>query len=86
MATIASVREFIQGNVLAQKQSVTLSDDDDIFRLGFVNSMMALKLVTFIEKEFDIKVADDELDISTFSTISQIRQFLQRKIGNPIES
>ncbi|WP_394846820.1 acyl carrier protein [Pendulispora brunnea] len=86
MATISSVRKFIQGNVLAQKQNVTLSDDDDIFRLGFVNSMMALKLVTFIEKEFNIKVADDELDISTFSTISQIRQFLQRKLGNPIES
>ena len=41
-----------------------LQDDDDIFSLGFINSLFAMQLVLFVEKEFKIKVDNNDLDLN----------------------
>ena len=74
-------RNFIRKNMVPQKRSLDFGDDEDIFKSGFVDSMMALKLVTFIEKTFDIVVEDEELDVSTFSTVDRIENFIAFKRG-----
>jgi len=56
-----------------------LRDDDDIFALGFVNSLMALQLVNFLEKEFAITIEDEDLDIDNFRTINNMNSLLERK-------
>lgn len=59
-----------------------LRDDDDIFALGFVNSLLAMQLVTFVEKEFQISVESDDLDIDNFRTINSIAGLIERKGGS----
>ncbi len=54
-------------------------DDDDIFALGFVNSLVALQLVTFVEKEFGISIEDDDLDLDNFRTINCIEALIEKK-------
>jgi len=56
-----------------------LKDDDDIFSLGFVNSLFALKLVMFLESEFKIQVAQEDLDIAHFRSVSAMDHFVERK-------
>lgn len=56
-----------------------LRDDDDIFSLGFVNSLFALKLVNFIETEFSIRVEQSDLDIANFRTIDAMVAFVERR-------
>lgn len=56
-----------------------LADDEDIFALGFVNSLLAMQLVQFIEKEFGVTVEDDDLDFDNFRTVSAIDGFVDRK-------
>jgi acyl carrier protein len=56
-----------------------LQDDDDIFAMGFVNSLMALQLVNFLQKEFAVTIEDDELDIDNFRTINSMNALLERK-------
>jgi acyl carrier protein len=56
-----------------------LHDDDDIFALGFVNSLMALQLVNFLQKEFAITIEDEDLDIDNFRTINNMNSLLERK-------
>lgn len=85
MANVESIRGFINKNIVSSKRNIALNDEDDIFKMGFVNSMMALKLVTFIEDEFGVTVEDDELDVSTFSTINRISQFVEQKLGTQLE-
>jgi methoxymalonate biosynthesis acyl carrier protein len=58
-----------------------LSDNDNIFQLGYVNSLFAIKLLNFVEKEFNIIVENDEMDISNFSSISSIVQLVEKKIS-----
>ncbi len=57
-----------------------LKNEEDIFALGFVNSLLAMQLVGFIEKEFGITVNDDDLDLDNFRTITRIDRLIARKI------
>jgi methoxymalonate biosynthesis acyl carrier protein len=59
-----------------------LNDDDDIFALGFVNSLFAMQLVMWVEKEFAIQVEDEDLEISNFNSVNAIAALAARKSGN----
>jgi acyl carrier protein len=56
-----------------------LQDSDDIFASGFVNSMFAMQLVLFIEKEFQVTIENEDLDLDNFRTINAIASLLERK-------
>lgn len=55
-------------------------DDENIFEKGIVNSLFAMQLVNFIEKEFDISVSNEELDIENFKSITSITEFVSNKL------
>ena len=56
-----------------------LGDNDDIFALGFVNSLFAMQLVMFLEKEFGLRVENEDLDINNFRSIQAIADFVSSK-------
>lgn len=58
-----------------------LQPDEDIFALGFVNSLLAMQLVAFVEKEFGIRVEDEDLDLDNFRTVRAIANLVARKQG-----
>lgn len=58
-----------------------LQPDEDIFALGFVNSLLAMQLVAFVEKEFGIRVEDEDLDLDNFRSIRAISSLIGRKTG-----
>jgi acyl carrier protein len=60
-----------------------LKDDEDIFALGFINSLAALQLVQFLEKEFGITVEDEDLDLDNFRTLNSMDELLERKLMSP---
>jgi len=72
--TKAQIREFIEGRLRA----ADLPDDGDIFTLGLANSLFAMELVLFIEKHFGLQIANDELDIANFRSISAMATLVDR--------
>lgn len=58
-----------------------LGDADDVFAGGYVNSLFAIQLIAWLEKEFAITIEDDDLQLTNFSTIDAIAQMLERKQG-----
>jgi methoxymalonate biosynthesis acyl carrier protein len=60
-------------------QTSKLKDDDDIFALGFVNSLFAMQLVTWVENEFGIQIEDEDLDVENFISITAIAGLIMRK-------
>jgi acyl carrier protein len=68
---LAFLSRFIRGH--------ELKDDDDIFAMGFVNSLFAMQLVSFLEGEFGITVEDDDLDINNFRSVSAMLRLLAKK-------
>ncbi|GCE50440.1 acyl carrier protein [Thermosporothrix hazakensis] len=74
-ATRAKIRAFLAKFF----QHADLKDSDDIFALGFVNSLFAMQLVLFIESEFRVTIEDDDLDINNFRSIDAMAQLIERK-------
>lgn len=60
-------------------QNVEIQDDQDIFSMGFVNSLFAMQLVLFVEKEFGISVDNEDLDIDNFRTLNTMTSLITRK-------
>lgn len=56
-----------------------LQPDEDIFALGFVNSMFAMQLVLFVEQEFQIVIENEDLEFENFRTINSIAKLVERK-------
>jgi methoxymalonate biosynthesis acyl carrier protein len=56
-----------------------LQPDEDIFALGFVNSLLAMQLVNFVEKEFGITVEDEDLDLANFRSLAAMDALVERK-------
>lgn len=59
--------------------NVELTDDQNFFELGFVNSLFAMQLVLFVESEFGMQIGDDDLDITHFQSINAIANLVERK-------
>lgn len=56
-----------------------LGHDEDIFSLGFVNSMFAMQLVTFVETTFGITIENEDLELDNFRSIQALSNLVARK-------
>jgi methoxymalonate biosynthesis acyl carrier protein len=56
-----------------------LADTDDIFAGGYVNSLFAMQLIAWLEKEFSIAVEDDDLQLTNFNSVNAITSFILKK-------
>jgi acyl carrier protein len=56
-----------------------LQDDEAIFASGIVNSLLAMQLVLFVEKEFGISVEDEDLDLDNFRSVNALADLVERK-------
>jgi len=75
------VRAFLEGSL----DSEPLDRDADVFALGYVNSLFALELVTFVERRFGVEVDTDDLELDNFRSIAAIANFVRVKLTVPDE-
>ena len=55
--------------------------DDDLIRQGIVDSAGVLQIVGFIEQHYGVQVADEEIAVENFRTVSSIADLVARKVG-----
>lgn len=75
----SQIREYIGKNLIIFDEKVDIKDEDDIFALGFVNSLFGMKLLGYLEAEYKIEISDDDLDLNNFRSVSMIEQFILKK-------
>lgn len=74
-----NIREFIKSNlVLTDDEAFDFNDRDDIFRMGFVNSLFAMKLLNFVENEYQIIIDNDDINIDNFSSVEKIATLINK--------
>jgi acyl carrier protein len=72
------VREFLSRYIPTRG----LADGDDIFATGVVNSMLAMQLVMYVEKEFGVAIEPDDLELEYFESINAIADLVRRKTAS----
>ncbi|WP_434714980.1 acyl carrier protein (plasmid) [Bacillus cereus] len=68
------IQMYIQEHV-----GIEFNNDTEIFEEGLVNSLFAIQLMTFLEKEFAIKVTMDDLDMDNYKSVNSIGNFIRNK-------
>lgn len=69
------VRRFVEPHFGAHP----LRDDDNMFQLGYVNSLFAMQLVAFVENEFHLRIDSADLEIENFQSIEAISRLVEAK-------
>lgn len=73
------IRKFIEANLMDFVSTVEFSDSDNIFELGLVNSLFAMKLINYVKEEFNIKLESDDLEITNFNSVNNVLEFIKNK-------
>jgi acyl carrier protein len=76
MAIISRVRGFVQENFLYMMPDFVLADDDRLLEKGVVDSMGIAELISFVEAEFGVVAAEDEISEANFGSLYAIAQFV----------
>ncbi len=75
------IKNFIKDNLIVFEDEIDFTDDDNIFEKGFVNSLFAMKLLTYIENKFGISIENEDLDLKNFSSVSRIVNLINKKLS-----
>jgi acyl carrier protein len=73
------IKKFISENFLFGKEPEGLTDDDSFLEKGIIDSTGVLELVAFIEENFGIKVADDELIPENLDSVNHLMNYISAK-------
>ena len=73
------IRAMVESNLNVFNSGVAFTDDDNIFRKGFVDSLFAVQLIAYLESAFGIKVTNKDLDINNFHSVNKMVSFVERK-------
>ncbi|WP_236588197.1 acyl carrier protein [Tumebacillus amylolyticus] len=76
------IRSFIKSNLVVFAGDAVFTDDDNIFELGYVNSLFAMQMLSYIENEFALTVDNDDLVISNFATVTNIATLIRKIQGS----
>jgi acyl carrier protein len=80
MNDIASnIRSYIAQNILFSGDEYPYPDEASFLDEGIVDSMNVLELVSFVEDQYGIKVADSDIVPDNFDSVSKLAAFVQIK-------
>jgi methoxymalonate biosynthesis acyl carrier protein len=74
----ADAAETILDFVRGRYPQVEIDTTQDIFALGFVNSLFAMELVMFVEKTFAVTIPNEELQLDNFRTADSMAALVGR--------
>ncbi|NER13675.1 acyl carrier protein [Leptobacterium flavescens] len=73
---------YISGELIGGSEDVAINADDDLLGSGLVDSLGMMKLVLFIENEFQLKIPPEDMTIENFMTVECISNYLETRIQN----
>jgi acyl carrier protein len=73
-----TLTEFIEAKLIFDKVPAKIERDDALFG-GLLDSLDILRLVSFIEDRFHIRVADNELVPENFHSVLRLGEYVRQK-------
>jgi acyl carrier protein len=75
----AIIRDYLLTEYLQGEDPAELTDDMPLISSKVIDSIAAIKLVSFLEGQFGIEIEAHEVDIDHLDTIRKITQLVQSK-------
>lgn len=78
MVIIMNIKDKIINFLGKYIGSEKISEQDNLFEMGFLTSLDVLDLVEFIENEFSIELDDDDIGMEYLGTITGIIELVNK--------
>ena len=75
-----TIRQFIADNFLFRDDRAALDDDESLLDAGLIDSTGVLELVSFLETQFAIQMADEDIVPANLDSIRAIVSFVMGKL------
>jgi acyl carrier protein len=75
-----TVREYIIREFLPDEDPAELTDSVPLITGGILDSLVTLKLVTFLEETYGIRFEAYEVTVDNLDTIAEIARFVSSKL------
>lgn len=74
-----AIRDFIAVNLLYSTEGFAYTDDVSFMQEGIVDSLGVVELVEFVNKQFGIIVAQQEVTPDNFDSVTKLAAFVRAK-------
>jgi acyl carrier protein len=74
------IRNRVRARIEPRLGGHMMSDHDDMFALGYVNSLFALQLARIVEKEFGLRLGPEDMDFDNFRSVNAIVTMVSSKV------
>lgn len=81
MSARAKIKNYILENYLFTDDQNALNDGDSFLQQGIIDSTGILEVIFFLEEEFGLKVADEEMVPENLDSVNNLVAFVERKKG-----
>lgn len=75
MAARHLIRQFIRDSFLVDE----FTDDESFLGSGLIDSLGILQLVSFVEAQYGIQVADTDLTPDNFDSVARLAAYVERR-------
>lgn len=72
---------YIQKEIL-QTEDDPITSDEDLLTTGLLDSMAAMRLVGFLEEQFELTIPPEDMVIEHFMTVDNMVEYLEERKVN----
>lgn len=76
------IREFTASNLVYSTEGFAYADDVSFLQEGIIDSLGVLELVAFVQKRFDVVVAQQEVMPENFDSVAKLAAFVRSKLAS----
>ncbi|MBL8262492.1 MAG: acyl carrier protein [Xanthomonadaceae bacterium] len=76
-----TIKRYILKNFLFSDDDSAIGDQDSLVRGGVLDSTGIYELILFVEEEFKLSIAPEEMVPENFDTLESMDAFIQRKLA-----
>ena len=70
---------YISKELISGSQEITITPNEDLLGGGLIDSLGMMRLLTFIESEFNIEIPPEDMVIENFMTVDCIVAYLRKR-------
>ncbi|HEY5933179.1 MAG TPA: acyl carrier protein [Kofleriaceae bacterium] len=79
---LVRLRSYILSTFLPGEDPTSLTDDTPLLSAGIIDSLAVLDMVSFIEKEFAVRLEQEDLGRDRLDTIALIGALIEERRGS----
>jgi len=73
--TSQKISEYIRKEIANGRE---VSKDESLLAAGILDSLAVVKLVAYVEAEFDVEIPDSDFDPDNFESVATITELIER--------